>query len=216
MFPIIQDVCQKMTTYVQRQIDDKHNNEFDAKELSSKYTIDVVSSCIYGVDSKVFTGERSEIRDMGVEIFKPSLKLLVYFTVTAVVPMLRKLYSMPFVSKKVENFFRNLMSEAIQMRKQSNVEQNDYLNYLMELQKKKNISELDMAAHTITFFLDGFETSSAVISHVLLVLAQHKDCQRTLREAIQSTIDIDGSITFDNVNDIEYLDQVFNGTIFAV
>lgn len=113
MFPIIDDVCQKMIEYVEKNIA-KFGDQFDAKDLSSRYTIDVVSNCIYGVDSKSFTGDHSEIRQMGLALLQPSATLLVYFTAITVFPFIQYFYKMPFVSKKIEFFFTNLTRDAVE------------------------------------------------------------------------------------------------------
>lgn len=120
---------------------------------------------------------------------------------------------MSVVEKKIENFFTKLMNDAIKLRVESKVERDDYLNYLLELQKKKKLQPIDMAAHTLTFFVDGYETSSGVISHVLHHLARNPSVQQTLRIEINESAAKNGSITFEGLNDMEYLDQVVNGKI---
>lgn len=70
---------------------------------------------------------------------------------------------------------------------------------------------MDMAAHTITFFLDGFETSTAVIAYALYHLACNVDVQKKLREEINECIRVNGKLSYDSILDMEYLDQVFNG-----
>lgn len=210
MYPIIANVCEKMTTFVTQKIA-KNEKIFEAKELGSKYTIDVVSSCIYGIDSKAFADDVCEIRDIGGEILKPSGKLIAYFTACALFPFLKKFWKMRFISERVQIYFTQLMNDAIEMRKKLGIVRNDYLHYLLELQQKKNLSELQMAGHTISFFVDGFETSSAVIAHVFYLLAMHKDVQIKLRNVINDAVDKNGCLTFDSVQDIEYLDLVFNG-----
>lgn len=154
------------------------------------------------------------IRQMGTELFAPSTKLLVYFTLQMIFPFISKIYSMPFVSKKTETFFTQLMKDAVKMRQAStNIDRDDYLHYLLELRKKKNLSDLEMAAHTITFFLDGFETSSIVIAHMLYVLGKYPHVQDRLRTEISDTLSANKSesISFEKIGDMVYLDQVFNG-----
>lgn len=95
--------------------------------------------------------------------------MIIYFLLVQVFPFIKKFYRRPFVSKRVETFFVKLMEDAIEMRKQEKFEREDFLNYIMQLQKKKNLSSLEMAAHTITFMLDGYETSSIAIAHVISI-----------------------------------------------
>lgn len=97
------------------------------------------------------------------------------------------------------------------MRKESQTVREDFLSYLLELKEKKNLSKMDMASHSITVFLDGFETSTAVISYALYHLACNPHVQKKLREEINECIRVNGSLSHDSIIEMEYLDQVFNG-----
>ncbi|GAB0098877.1 Cytochrome P450 [Sergentomyia squamirostris] len=210
MYPIVDDVCANMKSYLEREIAKKPVNGFDAKEIAAMFTTDVVSSCIFGVDGGSFTGGDPIIRSMGKKLFDPNWKLIAYFIVIQLFPLLTKLYRMPFVPKDVEKFFVNLMKDAIAFRKKTNVDRFDYLHYLLELKEKKNLNELDMMAHAVTFFLDGFETSSIALSFALYNLASNKNAQDTLRAEIKETLAKHGKLTHDVVVDMPYLDQVFH------
>ena len=179
--------------------------------MCSKFTVDVVSSTIYGIDSQAFSNDKSEIRAIGSQIFDPSGSAVAYFLLVMVFPFVKKFYKKSMVSKKVETFFTKLMNDAVKLRVESKIKRDDYLNFLLELQKKKNLSNLDIAAHTITFFLDGFETSSGVAALLLFQLAKYPKIQTKLRNEINQFVKENGKIGADNINDIEYLEQVFHG-----
>ena len=78
------------------------------------------------------------------------------------------------------------MFQAIGHREKEKIKRDDYLAFLISLRNKKQITEMDMAAHGVTFFigerkktilnveiissslfLDGFETSSNAITCAL-------------------------------------------------
>lgn len=96
-----------------------------------------------------------------------TMKFFFIMAVNALLPWLKKFYKFSFVSKDVEIFFTDLIVKAVQFRKESNIKRVDYLDHLISLQEKKGISDIDIAAHSISFFADGFETSSIVISYAL-------------------------------------------------
>lgn len=112
-----------------------------------------MSSCIYGVDSKSFSDEESVIRKVGSTIFEPNMKFIIYFLLVQIFPFITKIYRMPFVKKHTQDFFMKLMDDAIRLREEQNIERDDYLNYLLQLKKRKNLPDIDVVAHTITFFL---------------------------------------------------------------
>ncbi|XP_055710224.1 probable cytochrome P450 28d1 [Phlebotomus papatasi] len=209
MYPVIDHVCKRMIKYL-RHANQQGPNGFEAKELAAKYNTDVVSSCIFGLDGGSFNGGRAVIREMGKALFTPNWRLIAYIVVAQIFPFLRKIYKIAFVPKHVELFFVDIMKDAVAFRRQTNVERFDYLHYLLELQDKKNLNELDMVAHAITFFLNGFETSSIAISYTLYELAQNKQVQDKLRREIRETTDKHSELSYDVLSKMPYLDQVFN------
>lgn len=89
-------------------------------------------------------------------------------TLMELFPSLFKTLRIGFVPKDVEIFFRDLMRQATELRQNSDDANNkDYLDFLLKMKKKKGLSDLEVAASGITFFLDGLETSAIGITHIL-------------------------------------------------
>ncbi|KAL9698573.1 hypothetical protein quinque_002014 [Culex quinquefasciatus] len=124
-----------------------------------------------------------------------------------------ELLKIGMVSKSVEKFFTKLMAEAIQYREKNGVQRVDYLEHLISLRNKKEISDLDMAAHGVTFFIDGFETSSVAMSFILYELAKNPDVQERLRKELLNASNDQGTITYDLLLELPYLDQVINESL---
>lgn len=122
-------------------------------------------------------------------------------------PFLRKIFPSVWMSKESNEWFINLMTHAIKLRQQSDLQRDDFLNSLLELQAKKNTSNIDLAIHGYTFFLDGYETSSHFLASALNELARNPDKQQRLREEILSY----DTIGFDDLWQMPYLDLVFYG-----
>lgn len=209
MFPVIEDVCQRMNNYVKT-----HNRDaIEVREMCAKYATDVVSSCIFGLDAESFTKDKPLIREMGIKLMNPSFSAIAYFILIEILPFMRHIIKMPFVPKEVENFFVNLMKDAIALRKKNKIERIDFLHYLLELQEKKSLAEIDMVAHAVTFFLDGFETSSVAMSYALYELAKNPDVQHKLRNEIKETEFKYGKVSFENLLEMPYLEQVMMETL---
>lgn len=208
MSMFIDEVCVKMTGYVIKKIK-QNESTIDTKELMAKYTTDVVSNCIFAIDAQSFSKDKPEIREMGRRIMDFNFSSRFILMVTTFLPSIKKFYKFKFVSQEIEEFFIRIMKDAIRHRKQNQIERNDYLDHLLSLQEKKQISEIDMAGHGVSFFADGFETSSLVMSYCLFDLASHPEIQKRLREEIRSVQASQGSITYDNIGDMTFLDQVF-------
>ena len=146
---MINDVTGKMTKYIHSQLE--KNDPFDARELCAKFTTDVVSNCIFAVDAESFTRENSEIRANGRRLTVPSLKIILSFILLSFFPFLKKIVNFPVVPKDLEQFFVNLMDQALKYREESKTDRDDYLGYLISLKKKKQIESIDMAAHAGLF-----------------------------------------------------------------
>lgn len=209
---LMDEVCVRMTEYINNK--EKHNeSSLDTKELMSKYTTDVVSNCVFAIDAQSFAKEKPEIREMGRRIMDFNFSAQIVLLITTFLPSVKKFYKFTFVPKDVEEFFIRIMKDAIEHRKKNNIERNDYLDHLLWLQEKKGISEVDMAGHGVSFFADGFETSSLVMTYCLYDLASHPDVQKRLREEIRNVQASKGGITYNNIGEMTFLDQVLDETL---
>lgn len=78
--------------------------------------------------------------------------------------------------------------------------------------EEKGISDKVFNATAFEFFAAGFETSSTLMSYALFELAQHQDIQQKLRgEIVEVLQQTGGSITYEALNDMKYLDKVVKG-----
>lgn len=165
LYPLIEDVQCRMITYVAEKL--KEDKMFDARELCAKYTTDVVSNAIFGIDAECFTKENPEIREMGRRLMAPAGNFILKSFLVKTIPILKRFVNMRFTQIDIEKFFIDLMEQALKYREDSKIHREDFLDYLIQLRNKKGTSNIEMASHTISFFTDGFETSSIAISHVL-------------------------------------------------
>lgn len=74
---------------------------------------------------------------------------------------------MKFTTTEIETFFVDLIEQALKYREDNKIQREDFLDYLMQLKKKKGIESMDMTSHSITFFTDGFDTSAIAMAHAL-------------------------------------------------
>lgn len=164
LYPLIQDVLARMTQYIN---ENKKNHPLDTRELCAKYTTDVVTSCIFGLDAESFTKEQAEIREKGKKIFAQSTSNLVKAMIVMFFPFMNKFLNIKFTMPDIQQFFVDLMEQTLQYREQNKVQREDFLDYVIQLRNKKHISKSDMSSHCISFFSDGTETSSISISNTL-------------------------------------------------
>lgn len=154
-------------------------------------------------------------------------------TLVGLLPSLTKVKKLRFVPKPIEDFFIGLMESSLKHRKSQGVNEDrvDFLNYMLHLQEKKNLTLPELTSHTMTFLLDGFDTTANALAHCLLLvsldrkfyfcskyicflcnqqLARNPDKQNRLREEILDNLGKDNN-NFEDISGLEYLDACIHG-----
>jgi cytochrome P450 len=153
LFPLVDEVLKRFTKHISDEVAKNHKEAFDAREICAKFTTDVVSSCIFDADAQSFTKDEPEIREVAKKLFQFPGWVTFWFIMYSFFPVILKIYKVKIISKEIEDFFSNLMLQAVEQREKHPVNRDDYLAYLISLRNKKQFSELDMAAHGVTFFI---------------------------------------------------------------
>ncbi|XP_063707790.1 probable cytochrome P450 28a5 isoform X2 [Culicoides brevitarsis] len=206
LFPIMQEVADRMKKFIHEE--NRIQSEFEMRELCAKFTTDVVGSSIYGVESGAFSGEESEIRQVARNVMSPSWRLFFIIGLAPFFPAVAEIFKVKFCPDKEADFLVNLMNQALKYRKDNKIERQDYLDFLIHLREKKGISDLEMAAHTLSFFFDGIETSSITLSNIFYELAKSKKHQEKLRQEMLKIRDSNGNFDYDTLTDNNFLEQV--------
>lgn len=77
------------------------------------------------------------------------------------------------------------------------------------------MSDIFLTAQAFVFLVAGFETLSATMSHAIYELALNPDVQDKLREEVNTTYkENNGKLSYEIVQNMKYLNQVFLGKIF--
>ena len=70
----------------------------------------------------------------------------------------------------------------------------------------------ELAAQVFIFFIAGFETSSTTMSFCLYEMALNPDIQRRVQDEIDKVLQKhDGEITYEAIQQMEYLDKTVAG-----
>ncbi|XP_070508784.1 probable cytochrome P450 28a5 [Chironomus tepperi] len=211
--PIYVNVYDKMKKFIKNEIAKKNSGGLDAKDLSSRFTISVVSNSIYNVDPRVFDGSESEILSRAQSFLTPTKKFMILSLLWSLYPFLSKYVKMSLTQPGSEQFFFNLMMNSMKQREASGVKNLDYLEYLIGLKNRKEVDDMGIASHGASFLIDGYDTSSNAISAALYEMARNKRIQTKLRDEIRSKMPKEEDFTYDNIMALEYLDMVWHETL---
>ncbi|XP_018404021.1 PREDICTED: cytochrome P450 6a2-like [Cyphomyrmex costatus] len=213
----VKKVCTTMEHYMDRKLSN-NETEFEMKALFSRYTAQVVAGAGFGVDGYCFDDEKKDIsfRKLGQAIFKPSIRSTIMFAIIFLIPSLNKIFKLSLIPKHVDNFFRTLVAELLEQRRKDGIPRNDFLHLMVE-QERAEDDKFDLAmvtGHAMSFIIDGYETSSTVMSFIGFDLACHPEIQEKLRKEVLSVLNkYNGEITYEGLKEMTYMDQVFNETL---
>lgn len=163
IYPLIEEICENFYVHIISNI----NETFEARDLALRFTSDIVSYCIFNIESDCLSDGNCNIRKMSKKLSMPSFGTVCLMMLTEIFPALRSFVKIKFIAEDVEKFFLNFFERSIKRRKGSSYKVNDFLNYVLQLSEKKNLSHKSIAGHLTTFFSDGLESTSLLIAHTL-------------------------------------------------
>ncbi|XP_045472025.1 cytochrome P450 6j1-like isoform X3 [Harmonia axyridis] len=206
---------------LRRHIDASPNRSgLDVKELTSKFSVDVIAKCVFGIDAKSLEIEDGEFLTIAHKIFdtRPitSFRFLCYFFFHS----FARIFRMKLFDADVVTFLRRVFWECIELREKHNVRGNDLIDIIVDLRKDNELSERikfdgdKVIAQALLFFVAGFETTGSTIAFTLHALCLNLDIQRKLRENIRDIIKKHGGkLTMESIENMDYLDNVIKETL---
>ncbi|XP_062552478.1 probable cytochrome P450 6a14 [Armigeres subalbatus] len=222
MYPTIIAVAEEFLELM--KTDAFKNNEIEMKEILARFTTDVIGNCAFGLECNSLLDPEAEFRRMGRKIFSvPNGRLLKIFIAQQFRSVARTL-RITLTDKEVSKFFIGAVKDTVKYREESKIERNDFMSLLMKLKNAEpledgnphNVDPMtveEIAAQAFVFFLAGFETSSTAMSYCLYELAQNIDLQNKARKCVADAIKKHGSMTYEAMQDMPYIDQCINESL---
>ncbi|XP_037935752.1 probable cytochrome P450 28d1 [Teleopsis dalmanni] len=212
-YSVMQKVCNSFCDYIEKEIKMMHKDGINGKELSLRFTAENVCDSVLGINARSFTNDRIPVAE-NVKVFAENNTIfLIYSIFAGLFPSAINFYKAKFFPKHCEEFFINLMKQAFKMRQENKTDRQDFLNHLLSMSEKKELNYIELASHTMTFLIDGLDTTATAISHCLLFLARSPDVQEKLHEEIVQNSDENGELSFEKLNELPYLDACFHESI---
>lgn len=225
MFPTI---VQHTSTLVEVLNEYAESNEpLHIKQITERFAMDAMGSSAFGIDLNTLQNKNEEFQKAVKEVTVLEWRKLVSYVVNW---KLLRFIKFKTCRYKMFDYFRDLVKNVTEYRRKNNVFRKDLFQFLSQLESNKEIVGTDlrlMKHHTLTltemttqcfsFFVGGFDTSSALISLALLEIALNPDIQRRLRENIKENLEkYDEKFSYEAVKDMYYLDWVINGKYICI
>lgn len=107
----------------------------EMKEVSTKYTTNLISSCAFGINANCFEFENSEFRMVGRRLFhfnfRRALELFSYFFA----PKLVNIFKIKFLDSVSAAFLKRVFMETISHRAELEWKRNDFVDILLNVKK---------------------------------------------------------------------------------
>ena len=136
MFDLIKECAGELSDVIIKQIENE--NMIDVKDFSTRYTVEVISSCAFGLKANTIQDGNSIFKEMALNIFGRSLSAKIVLVTQCVIPWLKKIFGISLVNKPVTKFFYKLTQDMINHRKINNVRRNDFLQLLINMRYIEN------------------------------------------------------------------------------
>nr|ARO50440.1 cytochrome P450 [Chironomus tentans] len=223
MYPTISDKAKNFVSAVDRK--SKNGAPVAVKDLANRFTVDIISSVAFGMEANTLNDEHEELINIFREVFGEDGPSMFFFFFVMAFPKLAKTLRLRQFSKRLSDFFINVVGRNIKYREDNNDKRNDFLNMLIQLKNKgsidgefstetKKLTLNEVLAQCFLFFLAGSDTSSTTISFALTQLAFNIDMQEKLRaEILEKTKDNNGVISYETLHEMTYLNQVVSETL---
>uniref|UniRef100_A0AAR5Q4F4 Cytochrome P450 n=1 Tax=Dendroctonus ponderosae TaxID=77166 RepID=A0AAR5Q4F4_DENPD len=199
----------------------------EIKEVLSKFNVDAISACLFGIDTKSLDNENVELMKHGRAFFDIQFCRVVNTLVLLIPRPILTFFKFRVFPTHVTKYFMNFFSDIKAQRAGENIKRNDLTDILINLcDKTKSVSDIggdgvmepltstEFVAQMHLFFEAGFETTGSTQTFALYELATNPDIQNRLRVEINTVLNkFNGTVGYDAITEMKYLDQVINETL---
>ncbi|GFY56534.1 cytochrome P450 3A8 [Trichonephila inaurata madagascariensis] len=152
-------------------------------------------------------------------------------------PILMKIFRMKLLNPETTDFYRNIIIQVLEERKNTSLIFDDFLQVLLDAEEsnnngedaicekgscqtkvntgakvqKKGLSYDELVSQCVTFFIAGFDATTSLLSHLVYRLAMNQQYQENVyNEMNEALANDDGTLTYNVLKDMKYLDAGIN------
>ncbi|XP_073969726.1 probable cytochrome P450 6a21 isoform X2 [Rhodnius prolixus] len=218
------------------------DQEIDMREILGRFAMDVIGSCAFGIDAGNLRNSDNEFRTKGKKAFEFGFSQFAKFIMMTNFPNIAKKIGISVNRPDVLKYFTGIINNTIKHRRENNYQRNDFLQLLMQVQDKGYVEVLTkdpadeylnietssfstekfelsnnaIAGQAFGFLAAGFEATALTMMYTLYELSKNLDIQEKVRKEVQREVMNGGSLDFDAVNRMEYLEQCVKAMRFAM
>lgn len=131
MFYILIECAENLSHFMEKIA--LKNEPVEIRELTAKYTTDVIGSCAFGLQMNALSEDESEFRKMGRKVFQMDWWKIVKFRMRNSFPAIYNLLWPLFYEKEMTEFFVNSIKQTIEYRELNNIRRHDFVDLLRDI-----------------------------------------------------------------------------------
>nr|XP_029731422.1 cytochrome P450 9e2-like [Aedes albopictus] len=244
MFDLIVTYSDRMVGILKDQAGEVGYVDYEIKECCSRIASDIIATCAYGLEVESLENRENDFFTMGKKMMNFGSSFVIRMVLYGLFPKLMNRFQVDFFDAEQTRYFTQIIKDTIETRDKQGIVRPDMIHLLMQAQKGvlkhhqetaeatagfatveeseigktavgKAITDFEIVAQCLIFFLAGFEAISSQMSFVCYELAVNPDVQQKLYEEIEETNKrLNGkSLTYDTLQQMKYLDMVTSETL---
>ncbi|XP_026488120.2 cytochrome P450 9e2-like [Vanessa tameamea] len=137
MVPFMEEVGKQMIRALEKKIKESPTGsiDVDCKDLTTRYSNDVIASCAFGLKVDSYTEEENKFYEMGKNASTFKLRQMLLFFASSAFPVLAKRLKLTLFSNATKDFFMELVLSTMRDREARNIVRPDMIHLLMEAKK---------------------------------------------------------------------------------
>ncbi|XP_045770960.1 cytochrome P450 6B5-like [Maniola jurtina] len=227
MFHLIKDCVNQFECFLEEET--RNSQIIDAKTLLAMFTIDVITSCAFGINcntmNKNADASTNPFMVLGGKIFDSSKINGIKLYCRQMWPSL--FYGLGFTSfdKSINTMFGTILSGVFESRESTQSTKNDFVDLILTWKKRKVITGDSLSniktggkktislevtndllvSQCVAMFGAGFETTSSTLSFVLYEIAKNQEVQSKVISEVDSYFEKNDTIEYECVNELPYI-----------
>lgn len=197
----------------------KSRKDMEIREFTGGYTMDVIASTGFGIQVDSQKDKNNDFVKYAKKAFDFNFSLLLVLLM--VFPEARKIFEtlgVEIFPRDSLRFFRQVASAVLKQRNEStDKSRTDFIQLMsnshIEGDETKGVTESQVLAQAVLFFLAGYETTASAITFLMYNLAINPECQEKVLEEVDRVAGKKGEVTFEMLHEMHYLERAINESL---
>jgi cytochrome P450 family 9 len=161
MFDFIVDISQQYIKTMKDGINKSGEIAFEFSDLSTKFTVDIIASCAFGIEINSFADPENQFYKVATKMLNQSLNILqiIKFLGFMIVPKLMNMLGFTLFDPNLNYLVREMTMNTMNVREEKKIIRHDMINLLMQA-KKGQLGQSDNNNNNIEEKItEGFATA---------------------------------------------------------